>query len=193
MSGENTVLIIDHEDSYVHTIARYVGLCGQPRLILRHNETSIDAIQTINPSHIILSPGPCSPQETKITIPLIHAMGPTTPILGICLGHQAIGAAFRAPITRCTPCHGKTSDIYHDGSSPLLSGLPVPFKAARYHSLHIGTIDDTPLIQTAHTADGLIMGVQHHTYPIYGLQFHPESCLTVSGLRIIENFILSNR
>ena len=183
------IVVIDHEDSFVHTLARYVGLCGKERMVIRHNEIDVAGIAALNPEAIILSPGPCGPEQTDVTIPLIRALGPSTPILGVCLGHQAIGAAFGATIERCPPCHGKTSLIHHDGHV-LFNGLPNPFAAARYHSLHVTGLENTELTVIARNDEGLVMGLAHRRYPVYGVQFHPESCLTENGLRIIENFLI---
>jgi anthranilate synthase component 2 len=184
------ILLIDNYDSFVYNLARYVRELGEQPVVRRHDATTLQEIETLQPSHIIISPGPCTPGEAGISTEVVRRFGPTTPILGVCLGHQCIGAAYGAGIVRAgRPMHGKASQIHHDGSG-LFAGLPNPFPAARYHSLVIsrsGLPDD--LRVSASAEDGEIMAVEHVRHPVIGLQFHPESVLTEYGYVLLERFL----
>lgn len=183
------ILLIDNYDSFVHNLGRYVGRLGRERRVIRNDAVTLDEIAALAPEAIILSPGPCTPQEAGICLPLIEKFHDRIPILGICLGHQCIGEAFGGRTIRAPqPVHGKTSIIQHDGGG-IFSGMPSMFRATRYHSLVVDLPEGTPLKIAARTDDGTIMAVQHERYPVYGLQFHPESVLTEHGLAILGNFV----
>jgi anthranilate synthase/aminodeoxychorismate synthase-like glutamine amidotransferase len=184
------ILLIDNYDSFVFNLARYVRELGETALVRRHDATSLDEIERLAPSHIIISPGPCSPAEAGISIDVIRHFGPTLPILGVCLGHQCIGAAYGAGIVRAArPVHGKGAWIAHDGRG-LFAGLPNPFRAARYHSLVIAQSGlPTSLRVSATAEDGEIMAVEHVRHPVIGLQFHPESVLTEHGYLLLDRFL----
>jgi anthranilate synthase/aminodeoxychorismate synthase-like glutamine amidotransferase len=184
------ILLIDNYDSFVYNLARYVRELGETPLVKRHDAISIDEIFKLAPSHIIISPGPCAPKEAGISKDVVRRVGPTIPILGVCLGHQCIGEAYGGQILRAgAPMHGKTSRIHHYGTG-LFEGLPNPFTATRYHSLVIAprSLPDE-LRVTATSEDGEIMGVQHVEYPVHGVQFHPESVLTEHGYRLLDHFL----
>lgn len=183
------ILLIDNYDSFVHNLGRYCGRLGRKRRVVRNDAITLDEIAAITPEVILLSPGPRTPKEAGICLPLIEKFHDCIPILGICLGHQCIGEAFGGrTVHAATPMHGKSSVIKHDGSG-IFSGLPRSFRAARYHSLMVDLPANTPLKVTARTEDGTIMAVQHERYPVCGLQFHPESVLTEHGLEILGNFM----
>jgi anthranilate synthase/aminodeoxychorismate synthase-like glutamine amidotransferase len=184
------ILLIDNYDSFVYNLARYVRELGQTPLVRRHDAITAEQILALAPSHIIISPGPCSPNEAGISTEVVRRVGPTIPILGVCLGHQCIGAAYGGEIVRAgRPMHGKTSRIHHGGTG-LFTGLPSPFRATRYHSLVIAPASVPPELEiTATSEDGEIMAVQHATFPVYGVQFHPESVLTEHGYRLIDHFL----
>jgi len=184
------ILLIDNYDSFVYNLARYVRELGEEAVVRRHDATTPDEIAALDPSHIIISPGPCSPAEAGISIAVIRRFGPTIPILGVCLGHQCIGAAYGAGIARAgRPVHGKPSPIAHDGRG-LFAGLPNPFPAARYHSLAIARAGlPAELRVTATAEDGEIMAVEHVRHPVTGLQFHPESVLTAHGYVLLDRFL----
>jgi anthranilate synthase/aminodeoxychorismate synthase-like glutamine amidotransferase len=184
------ILLIDNYDSFVYNLARYVRELGQTPLVRRHDAISPEEIQGLGPSHIIISPGPCSPSEAGISTDVVRRLGPTIPILGVCLGHQCIGAAYGAEIVRAgRPMHGKTSRIHHSGTG-LFTGLPSPFQATRYHSLVIAPASVPPELEISATSeDGEIMEVRHTRFPVYGVQFHPESVLTEHGYRLIDHFL----
>ena len=184
------ILLIDNYDSFVHNLARYVQELGEETVVRRHDATSLEQIEQLRPSHIIISPGPCSPGEAGISTDVVRRFGPTTPILGVCLGHQCIGAAYGAGIVRAgRPVHGKASRIQHDGRG-IFAGLPNPFQAARYHSLAIARTGLPPALTVTATADdGEIMAVAHVQHPVIGLQFHPESVLTEYGYRLLDRFL----
>ena len=184
------ILLIDNYDSFVYNLARYVRELGEETVVRRHDATSHEEIERLGPSHIIISPGPCSPGEAGISTEVVRRFGPTIPILGVCLGHQCIGAAYGAGIVRAgRPMHGKASRIRHDGSG-LFAGLPNPFQAARYHSLVISRSGlPSELRVTASAEDGEIMAVQHTRHPVTGLQFHPESVLTEYGYVLVDRFL----
>ena len=184
------ILLIDNYDSFVYNLARYVRELGETPVVRRHDAISIDEIVRLAPSHIVISPGPCSPREAGISTEVVRQVGPSIPILGVCLGHQCIGAAYGGEILRAgAPMHGKTSRIHHSGTG-LFHNLPNPFTATRYHSLVIGPASlPSSLRVTATSEDGEIMAVQHVDYPVYGLQFHPESVLTEHGYRLLDHFL----
>ena len=183
------ILLIDNYDSFVHNLGRYFGRLGRARRVARNDAVTLDDIAAMMPEAIILSPGPCTPKEAGICLPLIEKFYRQIPILGICLGHQCIGEAFGGETVRAAkPMHGKTSAIEHNGNG-IFSGLPPSFSAARYHSLAVSLPAATPLHITAQADDGTIMAVQHESHPVYGLQFHPESVLTEHGLEILGNFM----
>ena len=183
------ILLIDNYDSFVYNLARYTRELGFEPLVVRHDAISVDAVAGLAPSHIVISPGPCSPGEAGISTDVVRQLGATIPILGVCLGHQCIGAAYGAGIVRARrPMHGKPSCIYHDGRG-IFAGLPSPFRATRYHSLAISrTSVPAALRVTATTEDGEIMAVEHERHPVVGLQFHPESVLTEYGYRLLDRF-----
>jgi anthranilate synthase component 2 len=184
------ILLIDNYDSFVYNLARYVQELGEEPLVRRHDAIAVDEIHGLAPSHIIISPGPCSPNEAGISTEVVRQVGQHIPILGVCLGHQCIGAAYGGSIVRAgVPMHGKTSHIHHAGTG-LFTGLPDPFIATRYHSLVIASGSIPPELRvTATSEDGEIMAVQHAVHPVYGVQFHPESVLTEHGYRILDHFL----
>ena len=185
------ILLIDNYDSFVYNLARYVQELGEAPLVRRHDALEVDDILRLAPSHIIISPGPCSPSEAGISTEVVRQVGAQIPILGVCLGHQCIGAAFGGRIERARvgPVHGKTSEIQHDGTG-IFSGLPSPFVATRYHSLALAD-DAVPagLDVNATSDDGTIMGIRHRFLPVSGVQFHPESVLTDEGPKLLGNFL----
>jgi anthranilate synthase/aminodeoxychorismate synthase-like glutamine amidotransferase len=184
------ILLIDNYDSFVYNLARYVRELGAEAVVHRHDAVTLDDIDALGPSHIILSPGPCTPSEAGISTDVVRRFGPRLPILGVCLGHQCIGAAYGAGIVRAgRPMHGKASCIEHNGRG-IFAGLPNPFRGARYHSLVISRRDlPADLHVTASAPDGEIMAVEHAHHPVVGLQFHPESVLTEHGYRLIDRFL----
>jgi anthranilate synthase component II len=184
------ILLIDNYDSFVYNLARYVRELGEEPVVRRHDAATVDEILAMRPSHIIISPGPCSPAEAGISTDVVRRIGPTTPILGVCLGHQCIGAAYGGEIVRAgRPMHGKTSRVHHRGTG-IFSGLPSPFYATRYHSLVIAPASVPADLEVLATSeDGEIMAVQHVRHPVYGVQFHPESVLTEHGYRLVDHFL----
>ena len=184
------ILLIDNYDSFVHTLAGYVRELGHEALVQRNDALTVDDIAALAPSHIIISPGPCTPAEAGVSTAAVRRFGASTPVLGVCLGHQCIGAAYGGIITRAVrPVHGRASDIHHDGSG-VLAGLPSPFPAARYHSLVIDRAAlPAELRVTAETAERIVMAVEHVRHPVTGVQFHPESVLTRHGHRLLRNFL----
>jgi len=184
------ILLIDNYDSFVYNLARYVRELGETPLVVRHDAVTVDAIAALAPTHIIISPGPCSPAEAGVSTDVVRRLGPTIPVLGVCLGHQCIGAAYGAAIVRArTPMHGKASRIQHDGRG-LFAGLPNPLRAARYHSLVIARDAVPPELRVTATAeDGEIMGVEHVRHPVIGLQFHPDRVLTEYGYWLLARFL----
>ncbi|HEY9449124.1 MAG TPA: aminodeoxychorismate/anthranilate synthase component II [Gemmatimonadaceae bacterium] len=184
------ILLIDNYDSFVYNLARYTRELGGEALVRRNDAVTLDEIATLAPSHIIISPGPCSPAEAGISNDIIRTFGPSTPILGVCLGHQCIGAAYGAEIVRAGHVmHGKTSRIHHNGEG-VFAGLPSPFLATRYHSLVIAPASLPSTLRVLATAeDGEIMAVTHREYPVTGVQFHPESALTEYGYRLLDRFL----
>jgi para-aminobenzoate synthetase component II len=184
------ILLIDNYDSFVYNLARYVQELGEEPLVYRNDAITVEQILELGPSHIIISPGPCSPGEAGISTEVVRRIGQQIPILGVCLGHQCIGAAYGGEIVRARlPMHGKTSSIHHLGTG-LFEGLPIPFTATRYHSLVIAPASVPPVLRvTATSEDGEIMAVQHVSHPVHGVQFHPESVLTEHGYRLLDHFL----
>jgi anthranilate synthase/aminodeoxychorismate synthase-like glutamine amidotransferase len=184
------ILLLDNYDSFVYNLARYVRELGETPAVYRNDALTVDDVVALAPSHVIISPGPCSPSEAGISTELVRRLGATVPILGVCLGHQAIGAAYGGEIVRAgQPMHGKTSLIHHRGQG-LFRGLPSPFRATRYHSLVIAPASMPEELEvTASSEDGEIMAVQHRRHPVYGVQFHPESVLTEHGYRLVDHFL----
>jgi para-aminobenzoate synthetase component II len=185
-----SVLIIDNFDSFVHNLGRYVNQLGFSTHTVRNDAIALADIEKLSPSHIILSPGPCSPNEAGICLELIAHFFDTIPILGVCLGHQVIAQAFGATIARAQdPMHGKASAVYHNEQG-VFSGLPTPLTVGRYHSL-IVTKDSFPevLVITAESKKGEIMALTHKDYPVHGVQFHPESILTTAGYDLLQAFL----
>lgn len=185
------IVLIDNYDSFTYNLYQYIGEINPHIFVYRNDQITIKEIEELKPERIIISPGPCTPREAGISCDVIKHFAGKIPILGVCLGHQAIGAAFGAKIIRSTEImHGKTSLIYHDGKT-IFKGLPNPFEATRYHSLIIEK-DSLPdcLTVTAWTSNGIIMGVRHKEYPVEGVQFHPESILTKAGKDLLKNFLM---
>ena len=184
------LLMIDNYDSFTYNLVQYLAELGAELTVRRNDAIGLDEIATAAPDGIVVSPGPCTPREAGISVPLVQRFAGRIPILGVCLGHQAIGAAFGASIVRAGRImHGKTSPIHHDGQG-LFAGLPDPFDATRYHSLLIDPATLPPeLERTAWTAEDEIMGVRHRTAFVEGVQFHPESILTTEGKRLLASFL----
>lgn len=184
------ILLVDNYDSFVHNLARHIGMLGRDREVVRNDAVTIHDIAENPPDAIIISPGPCTPTEAGISNEIIRQFGNRIPILGVCLGHQCIGEVYGGQVIRAPePVHGKSSLIDHNADG-IFMGLPNPLKVGRYHSLVTHIPAKTPLIVTAQTEeDRVIMGIQHKIYPVYGIQFHPESCLTDHGIDLLRNFI----
>jgi anthranilate synthase/aminodeoxychorismate synthase-like glutamine amidotransferase len=184
------ILLLDNYDSFTYNLAQYLGQLGQQLEVRRNDQISLNEIEILAPERIVISPGPCTPQEAGISIPLVQRFAGKIPILGVCLGHQAVGAAFGGRIIRAKEVmHGKTSNIHHDGRT-IFRSLPQDFQATRYHSLIVER-NSLPreLEISAQTSDGTIMGLRHRKLRVEGVQFHPESVLTGSGFRLLENFL----
>ena len=184
------LLVIDNYDSFTYNLVQYLGELGGVLDVRRNDAITLDEVAALRPDGVVISPGPRTPREAGISVPLIQRFAGSIPILGVCLGHQAIGAAFGGAIVRAGRImHGKTSLIHHDGRG-LFSGTPDPFEATRYHSLVIDPAALPPMLErTAWTDAGEIMGVRHRTLFVEGVQFHPESILTVEGKRLLGNFL----
>lgn len=184
------VIVIDNYDSFVYNLVQYLQELGQRVQVFRNDRVTLKKIEALSPTHLIISPGPCTPNEAGISLAAIRHFAGRISILGVCLGHQAIGQAFGGRVVRAKrPVHGKTSLIYHDGSG-IYEGLPNPFPAARYHSLVVERETlPTCLVVTARTGQGEIMGLRHRECPVEGVQFHPESILTAYGKEILKNFL----
>ena len=184
------VLLIDNYDSFVHNLARYIRELGARTRVVRNDAIDVETVARLAPTHIVLSPGPCTPREAGISNAVIAALGATTPILGVCLGHQCIGEVYGGLVTRAPrPMHGKTSLVFHEARG-IFRGLPSPFVAARYHSLVVEPGSVPPDLEVlATTAEGDVMAFAHRRHPVVGVQFHPESVLTEHGYRILANFL----
>ncbi|HEY2736753.1 MAG TPA: aminodeoxychorismate/anthranilate synthase component II [Thermoanaerobaculia bacterium] len=184
------VFVLDNYDSFTFNLVQYMGELGADVVVRRNDELAPEEVEALHPERIVLSPGPCTPQEAGISIDLIRHMAGKVPILGVCLGHQAIGAAFGGNIVRAAKLmHGKTSDVQHDGKT-IFDGISTPMTCTRYHSLIVEEKSlPADLEVSARTADGTIMGLRHRSLPVEGVQFHPESVLTSDGKRLIRNFL----
>ena len=185
------ILVIDNYDSFVENVARYLRELGEETLVIRNDAIDVDGVRALRPRALVVSPGPCTPREAGISSPVIAALSGHIPILGICLGHQCIGAVFGGQVVRARePMHGRASLVTHDGSD-VFRGLPNPVKVGRYHSLIVELPDaqDSPLSVTARSERGEIMGLAHCDHPTFGVQFHPESILTEGGHAMLANFL----
>ena len=184
------LLVIDNYDSFTYNLVQYFGELGADPLVKRNDEITPDEIAALKPARIVISPGPCTPNEAGISNEVIRRFGPTVPLLGVCLGHQCIGHVFGGEVVRAGRLmHGKTSPILHHGTG-VFAGLPNPFDATRYHSLLVKRETFPAALEiTAATAEGEIMGLRHREFPIHGVQFHPESILTLEGKRLLQNFL----
>jgi para-aminobenzoate synthetase component 2 len=188
------VFVLDNYDSFTYNLVQYMGELGAEMTICRNDQVTVQQVEDLHPERIVLSPGPCTPQEAGISIPLIRHFAGKVPILGVCLGHQAIGAAFGGNVVRAAKLmHGKTSPVEHDGRK-LFAGLPSPMTCTRYHSLIVSEdglpdeLEITARVQNGNSK-GTIMGLRHRRFPIEGVQFHPESVLTVDGKSLMRNFL----
>ena len=185
------IAVIDNYDSFTYNLVQYLGELGAELSVHRNDCITVEDLQAMSPSHVLISPGPGTPQQAGISAEVIRKCGSKIPVLGVCLGHQTIGEVFGAIVRRAdVPMHGKVSTVYHDGQG-IYAGLQEPFSATRYHSLIVDskTVPEC-LAVTARTADGVIMGLRHKEYPIEGVQFHPESILTGQGKSLLKNFLL---
>src|SRR5579862_3673714 len=184
------LLLLDNYDSFTYNLAQYLGEMGSQLEVRRNDQITLDEIAALEPDRIVISPGPCTPQEAGISVELIRRFAGEIPILGVCLGHQAIGHAFGGKVVRAKELlHGKTSKVRHDGKT-IFRGLPNPVTATRYHSLIVDRKSlPRELEISAETGDGVIMGLRHRKLRVEGVQFHPESVLTESGFRLLENFL----
>ena len=183
------MLVIDNYDSFTYNLVQYLGELGEHPEVRRNDQISLDDIAAMGPNHILISPGPCTPHEAGVSIDLIRRFSGAIPILGVCLGHQSIAAAFGGDVIRAPRLmHGKTSPIEHDGTG-VFAGIPSPFTATRYHSLIVDEPLPDVLRRTAWTAEGELMGLAHVSHPTFGLQFHPESILTEHGHQLLKNFL----
>lgn len=184
------LLVIDNFDSFTYNLVQYFGQLGKEQRVFRNNEITPEEAIALNPEKVVISPGPCSPDEAGCSLDMIRAFAGQVPLLGVCLGHQSVGQYFGGKVIRANRLmHGKTSPILHNGKG-IFAGIPSPFKATRYHSLIVEreTLPEELEI-TAETAEGEIMGLQHRHLPVYGVQFHPESLATEHGLKLLENFL----
>ncbi len=183
------LVVIDNYDSFTYNLVQYLGELKAEVEVFRNNEISIGELENLEPSHIVISPGPGDPDDAGISKQVIDALGAKLPILGVCLGHQCIGEVYGGKVERAARLmHGKTSPVYHYGDD-LFLGLPSPFEANRYHSLIVSEPVPPILQVTAFTKQGEVMALKHRSYPVYGVQFHPESILTPQGKQILQNFL----
>lgn len=184
------IVVIDNYDSFTFNLVQYLGELGVPAVVYRNDQVTLKDIERLTPQAIVISPGPCTPDQAGISVEAVRHFTGRLPILGVCLGHQAIGQAFGSRVIRAhQPVHGKTSAIYHDGRT-IYSGLPQPLLAARYHSLVVAGEGLPPCLEvTAKTAEGEIMGLRHRLHLVEGVQFHPESILTRGGKHLLRNFL----
>jgi anthranilate synthase/aminodeoxychorismate synthase-like glutamine amidotransferase len=184
------IVILDNYDSFTYNIAQYIGEIGVEHVVVRNDQITVDELSMLKPEGIIISPGPCTPAEAGISVEVVTRLSQQVPILGVCLGHQAVGQAFGASIVKAPSIvHGKTSSVYHGGMG-IFSGIPSPFLAARYHSLVVEKSSVPEFLETtAWTEDGIIMGLRHKDLPTFGVQFHPESFATQHGKTVLRNFL----
>jgi len=183
------ILMIDNYDSFTYNLVQELGELGADLQVVRNDAVSVDDVRELAPSHIVISPGPGTPDDSGISLDLIREFGPTIPVLGVCLGHQGIGQVYGGVVRRADRLmHGKTSQVYHKGD-PLFTGIPSPFTATRYHSLIVDDELPAELRVTAFTEAGEIMALRHRQHSVFGVQFHPESILTTFGPRILQNFL----
>ncbi len=184
------IIIIDNYDSFAYNLAQYLGELGAEPVVFRNDRVTLAEIESASPSHIVISPGPCTPLQAGISNEVIRRFAGRAPILGVCLGHQCIGYVYGGKIARApVPTHGKASPVYHDGRT-IYRNLPSPFPGGRYHSLVVARDDcPPPLEMSAWTDDGVIMGIRHKEYAVEGVQFHPESIMTGAGHDILRNFL----
>ena len=184
------ILVIDNYDSFTYNLVQYLGELGAEMRVFRNDEITVEQAVALNPEKVLVSPGPCTPKEAGISCDIIREFGPRLPLFGVCLGHQSIGDVYGGKVVRADRLmHGKTSPMIHEDES-VFKGLPNPFDATRYHSLIVEreSLPDCLKI-TAWTAEGEIMGVQHKEHPVHGVQFHPESILTLEGKKLLQNFL----
>jgi anthranilate synthase/aminodeoxychorismate synthase-like glutamine amidotransferase len=183
------LVVIDNYDSFTYNLVQYLGELGATMRVFRNDRVTLDEVRALNPSHIVISPGPGEPTDGGVSNDIIRGMYEDTPILGVCLGHQCMGHVFGGEVRRAPRLmHGKTSRVFHRGQG-LFEGMPNPFEAGRYHSLIVQEPLPEPLVVTAFTDQGEVMGLQHRTAPMYGVQFHPESVLTPNGKQLLKNFL----
>jgi len=184
------IFVLDNYDSFTYNLVQYLGGLGAEVMVRRNDQTTVEEIETFQPDAIVLSPGPGRPADAGILFETIRHFRNKLPILGVCLGHQAIGEVFGGRVVSAPSLvHGKTADIFHDGKT-IFRGLPVPFPAARYHSLVVDPRSIPPELEvSARTTDGVVMGLRHRHLPVEGVQFHPESILTTAGLELLRNFL----
>ena len=186
------ILMIDNYDSFTYNLVQYLGELGAEVETVRNDAISIGDIVGMKPEGIVISPGPCTPTEAGISVELVHACASGIPLLGVCLGHQCIGAAFGATVVRAAPVHGKVSQVQH-GERDLFAGLPSPLTATRYHSLVIDPDTLPPTLESTAWTSGILMGLRHRTLPMWGVQFHPEAVLTEHGHALLRNFLALGR
>jgi anthranilate synthase/aminodeoxychorismate synthase-like glutamine amidotransferase len=185
------ILVIDNYDSFTYNLVQYLGELGAEIRVRRNDEVTVGEVDAMQPAQLVISPGPGRPEDAGVSLDVIRRFGPTTPILGVCLGHQAIGVVYGGTVCRAsTPMHGKTSTVVHDGKG-VFAGMTEPFQAGRYHSLIISneSVPEDLEVAARTREDGTIMAVRHRKYPVHGVQFHPESVLTDEGRRILKNFL----
>ncbi len=184
------ILVIDNYDSFTYNLVQVMGEMGAEIEVARNDQITLDEIRALRPDHIVISPGPGDPDDSGVSLDVLRQLGPTTPILGVCLGHQCIGQVYGGVVHRAPRLmHGKTSMISHNGD-PMFDGVPNPFEATRYHSLIVEEVTLPHCLRvTAYADTGEIMGLRHKEYPVYGVQFHPESILTAFGPRLLQNFL----
>lgn len=188
------ILLLDNYDSFVHNLARYLRELGEEVRVVRSDAVDVPGIRSLEPSHLVLSPGPCTPAEAGVCLEAVRALGDRVPTLGVCLGHQCIGAAFGGRVVRArAPMHGKTSRVSHEGTR-LFCGLPRPLRVTRYHSLVVDPASLGPDLRvTARAEDGEVMALEHATHPVWGVQFHPEALLSETGHALLANFLALGR